>query len=214
MNRLALAACVMVCSVAWSLSSPAHADFIYDSGVSPTDVVSGYNVPIIGDDFSLATASILDEVRWTGFYYPDTTIPPTDDFTIQLFDYSGSSPSATPLFTFNVGNAVTRVDTGVRLPYIVFDYSASVPATALDPGRYLLSIQQSGWLWSFANGGDGTFVFNSGVWGAQGSSSRMDFTLIGTPAAVPEPRSLVMLGTGAFGLLAFGWHRRRSAAPL
>lgn len=42
-----------------------------------------------------------------------------------------------------------------------------------------------------------------------------DVRLNFTPTAVPEPASVVMLGTGAFfSLLGYGWRRRRTAATL
>src|SRR5437868_7054965 len=88
--------------------STAHAGLIFDSGVELAEIDSGFNGTtggggLIGDDFTLGTAVVVDEVQWTGRYLG--SVPTTDDFTIRFLDYSGTSPSDTALFSFSVGNA-------------------------------------------------------------------------------------------------------------
>jgi hypothetical protein len=207
-----------------AVSPTTRGALIYGNGVELSEIDTGTRADvddITGDDFTLGAAALLSEVRWTGVYYPGGTPPAVDDFTIRLFDYSGSLPSTTALFTFAIGNQVNRADTGVdRIlagrPYDFYSYSAVIPPTLLAAGRYVLSIQNNtasdsddSWWWSLdVQGGDGYFINN----GANRSDGALDFTLLGPTPAVPEPASVVLLGVGALGVLGYGWRRRAARA--
>ena len=210
---------------------PAKADLVYDNGVELAQINGAivsqatFNA-FAGDDFTLGASSVINEISWTGSYqnrYFGFEPPVGDDFTIQIFGFSGGVADTAPLFSFSVGNAVNRTDTGVTPgPFQdAFAYHASIPDTTLAAGRYLLSIFNNlpdvrgvadYWDWSTDDLGDGVY-FRRDVtqpWGVPDEIRRTDFTLMG-PSSVPEPSSVVMLGLGSLGLVGGTLRRRRGA---
>ena len=150
-----------------------------------------------------------------------------DDFTINFFDFSEHharrvAPVLIP--RRRRGQSDRRRDVKFILLFNTIVYSfATIPDAALAPGRYLLSIYND----TSDDPGD-DFFWSADFIGGDGNYAKFapdqpyvelvntivqDFTLLGsdtpTPSPVPEPSSVVMLSTGAFALLGYGWRRRR-----
>ena len=97
----------------------------------------------------LDTTETVRRISWTGTYNGDLNVGfadpyETDDFTIEIYEGVASAPVGDPIGTFNVGNNVNRVDTGVDLGPIqedsVYAYSAEIDIT-LEAGKtYWVSI--------------------------------------------------------------------------
>ena len=203
----------------------ANAAVIYDNGVAAVSVTATSD-PDAGrfqaDNFVLqAGANIITDVHWRGVYLPNNT-PGADAFTIQFYADAGGVPALSPLFSFSVGSAVNRTDTGFDLGISVTDiysYSALIAPLALTAGTtYWLSIfndtrtdPDDNWAWGAALGGDGfaTLVPSfSNAWIPSGIqfSRTLDFQLTND---VPEPGTLALLGLG-FAALASTRRRTRS----
>ncbi len=222
MNRLAPISSFLAFAVALVFSGSARADLVYDSGLAPGPFTSGVTADvantssITSTDFTLGATSQINEVKWDGKYYTGNTPPVADAFTIRIYDLSGSTPTSTPLYTYNVGNAVHRTSTGItdNNGQTVYSYDASFATTTLAAGRYAFSVQDSTvvggnnyffWTFAYFPGHQvflGTFLLDNNF--------NTAFSLYG-PSSVPEPASLLMLGTGSLVLGAYA-RRRKSAA--
>jgi PEP-CTERM motif len=231
--RFVLTVSLLACSIASATMSPARAGIIYDSGVPPALVVnagtadSGTFSIADGSSFTLGSTSIINEVQWSGIYdsgYSFQPPPATDDFTIQFFDFSSVTPDDSPLFSYSVGNAVNRTETGLKLSLFglpsvnIYTFNAAIPNTSLAAGRYLVSIvddtSRAGFSWSDGPSGVGS------LWGhftdspispwIEGNSGITNaFTLLGS-SSVPEPSGLILFGSAITGVVAMSLRRRKS----
>jgi hypothetical protein len=198
---------------------PVCADIVFDSGVPPAQVVNATVADsttygeINGSTFALGSSSVINEVQWSGIYnssFGGHPAPATDNFTVQFIDYSGTSPTTSQLFSYAVGNAVNRTDTGIKLFGFaeLYTFDAVIPDTSLASGRYLVTIFDAtagdGFAWSFGIAGIGnTFLGNpsSSSWSVDSGTGETAFTLLGS-SAVPEPSTLIMLLIGVTGAVA------------
>ncbi len=200
-----------------------HAEIVlFDQSVPPMNgavvTMSDFESGIFtGDDFTLATDSVVRKVTWSGAYVQGGGPPTTDIFTIAFFQ--PTAPNSTPIFSYSVGNNVSRIDSGFLLvgggPSLapLFTFTADIPDTNLASGTYLLSIYNDtrsepegnfGWIRNI-NPIDNTlsqlgYVRNSpaSAWVAA-PSINSSFALIGT--AVPEPSSMFLLTLSGFSIL-------------
>jgi hypothetical protein len=141
-----LSAATLSADVIWDQGPPDNLAF----GVSDYDPLPSKDAQIgqYGDQFILTTNESITQIDWWGIYYIGNTPQPVDNFTIRFFTFGNDNPGEpdyiTPFMQYNVGNAVNRTDTGID-PYGTHDlysYSATIPALALGPGEYLVSIPQ------------------------------------------------------------------------
>jgi len=157
------------------------------------------------DDFVLGVlGDTITGVSWSGAYHATNTPVANDDFTIRF--YSSALPS-TPFLSYEVGNSVNRVDSGVDDAFWgldIFNYSASIPVTALTAGTtYWLSIVNNtagasdDWLWELS-GASGQLAFRTtptDSWNTVGGA--LAFQLDGE---VPIPAAAWLFGSALLGL--------------
>jgi len=142
----------------------------------------------------------INEVQFTGGYFNPDQQGPITGWTVNVYFDSGTGTPGTLQHTAHIsgtggethltGNIYTYDITGLSfqelsgIPY----WLSVVPDLAFPPQ----------WGWATGTGGDGhayqTYFGSSGA-----TNFDQAFTLIGT-TSVPEPGTLVMLGTGVLGL--------------
>ena len=225
---------VLFATILASLLSPvpATAAVIFDNGApsgenaafSDTDPTGQSPFPVQrADNFSLAPGgTTITDVHWFGAYAFTGTPPASDNFTIQIFDNLAAGGPGSLLHTIPVGN-VGRVDTGMTIEFTdftVFSYAAIIsPITLSSATTYWLSILNSttndpndNWAWATAvdTGGNSRARFLTmplpPSWGVP-QGVELAFALTDDSSTVPEPSTLLLLGSGLAGVAA--WRRRR-----
>jgi hypothetical protein len=174
---------------------------------------------LVADDFTLRSPSVLTDFHWWGGYTnaPPGAPVPADVWSLTIY------PDLTSLQSLSGGWAVSLVNL-VRTPTLdvtpsgnaVFAYTADFgsPLT-LAPGMYYALLagfgtgaQSAGWTMSGLSAGyPAWFRSSSGTWGQISTGNDQAFAITGE-AVVPEPGSMLLLGTGLVGL-GRAWRKRR-----
>jgi hypothetical protein len=164
----------------------------------------------IADDFVLGAAASISDIHWWGFQLVGAQ--DTNDFQFTFYDNNAGAPGAV-LHTSGATNLVItpttvgQFDANFYSADLISAFSASAATT------YWVSIFNQktdlGWFWieASAPGNGGRIGTVAGApW--SGTTDDMAFQLTGTAtgAAVPEPATLALLGSGLVGLIAR--HRR------
>jgi hypothetical protein len=191
-------------------ATAAHGAVIYDNGGSPPNFGGYQSDPdasfFIADDFQLQPgASTITDVHWSGFYFPNDTVPVADNFTIAFYADVAGLPAATAFNTVAVGNSVTRVNAGPSPSGpVLYEYSAVIPALALAPlTPFWISIVNNtatdaddNWYWGVSNGGSVAYrTVATNPW--TGTDGTVDFALTNDGLlSVPHPSTVFVLGIG------------------
>jgi hypothetical protein len=195
--------------------SAAHAAPIFSQNARTTAYPSEREFDtLIADDFSLVAHDTALSVSWQGAYAFDGTAPVVDDFEIRFYADAAGEPGAL-LQTFSVGNAVSRTAVGVLSTFIEYGYTANLGAgfdIAAGTTYWLMiandtSGDADNWYWSVQEGTGNLRLSldDGGAWVSTNRPAAAYFTL-DNAAVVPEPASIILMGTGVAAAVA---RRRR-----
>ena len=200
---------------------------------SQYDTQYGYTITQVYDNFTLATSSQIDNVKWWGTYGAASPSP-IDSFTINF--YYGLQPSGADLLSSQT-IASSSNSTSNEAPAFVdannfqnYVYSTDISPVPLHAGTYWISIvanmytNYSGadyaplnsWSWSTGSGGDGTALQDDSSGYRAAVASDFAFVLSGSQPGpsflVPEPGTVSLLGVGVAALSGVSVFRRRRNA--
>ena len=212
-------------------ASISQATTIYNNGGPGSNFILGADEgypQFVADNFILdAGRNVVTEVSWWGVY-PESSLVPTDDFTISIYDVILGSPdwdqvpALSPLIVYDIA-AVTRRRTQLTERWTgasVYAYTALIGPIELAPATtYYLSITNnthrlgSGWAWSDHDYGS----FRTGYmrnalddpWRQNGVEMAFYLSSDQIPVAEPATAILMGLGLGFLGVLR-GRFRRSS----
>jgi hypothetical protein len=189
----------------------------------------------VWDSFVLAGDTLIDGVDWQGSYLntiaQNPALPPPANatgFVVQFYSDSLGAPGTLRASqTFTTAGANQNFNSNQTFSVFgasVYDYSTTLSSAFAAAGgtTYWLSVYalsppatpaEAQWFWNGGLGGNG-FAYQAGTAPTAPPPGQVNFdralALRGNPAAIPEPATMLLFGTGLAGIAARARARRRN----
>jgi PEP-CTERM motif len=183
---------------------------------SQNDTTGGNgNFATVYDQFTLSSASDVEDLEWTGGYFNPPNQGPITAWTITFYANNAGAPGAV-LNTLNFTNTGNETFVGNVNDFPIYTYSETFPSYDLAAGTYFVSVVPDlgfppQWGWATGTGGA-----NSAYQTFFGSTNPLDESMAFdvTGSAIPEPSTWVMMVAGFTGLGFAAFRARRSAVAV
>jgi len=174
---------------------------------SQNDISGGANFTSY-DNFTLASATTITSVGWTGGYFNPQTPGSITSWAVAFYANNAGQPGAL-LSSFPISGNGGETSVGVdSLGDPVYAYGAAISFAAGAGTEYWLSVVPSiafppEWGWTSSSTGDGVSYTDDAFGNRTQNSSDLAFSLYETQTkTVPEPGGLLLMGTGFVGIAA------------
>jgi hypothetical protein len=209
----ALAGAILMCA---SVVTPGESATLFSQpwvGPGGGGSVSDYGCCLLADDFTLTTDAWVADFHWWGGYTntPTEEIAPADSYDLYIFSDLGTLLGLSA-FAYSPLTNLVRTDTGDMTgagnAILAYTSDLASPIQLMAGTYYALLVgrgdansnQFAGWMFAGPTAGAGAWFYN-GAW----IQIDWDLAFEVTGSPIPEPATLLLLGTG---LTAAGVRRR------